>query len=429
MSIMDKIVKSARGGPDGEAVFPRRSGAAKWVLGVLAGAAIVGVTLWGLLENVPAGYICVIQSPITGDLDVYTEPGIKLQKFGKITYYPRSGIFEFLQPVDPNDPAQARFYNVHDDRSYKITFSDGGDAWMPGSIRYDYPLEHQQITTLHKIFSGHDAVVKGLVEKTVERSIYMSGPLMTSIESALSRKSELPQFIEDQARNGLYSVVTKEVTVTDEITKETKRVKQAEIISDPNAPNGRARQEESVLAKYGMSLSNLSMGNISYSKRVQESIDKLFDAQRDIQIATLNAKKAEQDRRTAEEKGRADATTAEWRAKTIAAEEIAAAEKEARVQQIAADRDKVVAVTQAQRHREVAELDKQTAELYKVATLLRAEADSEARRKLMAADGALAQKIEAYKYAVDKFASAMENYKGAWVPQITAGGNTGGNSA
>lgn len=376
----------------------------------------------GMFENVPAGYICVIQSPIAGDLEVYTTPGIKLQKFGKVTYYPRAGIFEFLQIVDPEDPTQNKYYDPKLDDSIKITFNDGGSGWISGSIRYDYPMEPEKIIHLHKIFSSHEAVLKGLVEKTVERSIYMSGPLMSSIDSAMTRKADLPMFIEDQARNGLMQVRTQEVVVTDELTNETKRVKIAEPIHDINAPNGYARQEESVLSKYGLSLSNFAMNNVSYDQGVRQRISALFDAQSDIQISMLNLRKAEQDRKTAEERGKAEATTAEWRAKAIAAEEIAAAEKVAAIQIIEAGRDKAVAITHATKSVEVAELDKQTAALYKDATLLRAEADSEARRKLMDADGALTQKLEAYKYVSEVFANAMGKYSGSWVPQVVAGG-------
>ncbi len=401
------------------------------------GAVVIAAAMAGsifsstaLFENVPAGYICVIQSPLSGKLTIHTEPGLKAQLFGIVTYYPRSGVFEFNQPVDPNDPSQVASYKAENDDALKITFNDGGEAWISGSIRYDYPLEQDKIKTLHKMFSTHNNVMKGLIEKTVERSIYMSGPLMSSIESFMSRRAELPKLIEDQARNGLYDVVTKDVRMEDEFTKEVKMVKVAEPIRDSNSPGGLQRQEESVLTKYGMSLSNFTTNNISYSPKVQQRVDALFAAASDIQVATLNAKKAEQDRKTSEEKGKAEATEAEWKAKTSAAEETENARKVAEVQKIEAQRDKDVAIIEANKKREVAEQEKITASLYKDAQLLRAEADATYKRKMMEADGALTQKLEAYKHSVDRFASAMQNYQGNWVPQVVTGGNSAqGNNA
>ena len=389
------------------------------LLAIIAGG---GVSSYSLFENVPAGYICVIQSPISGELTIHTEPGLKLQLFGKVTLYPRSGIYEFLQPVNPNDPAQAPYYDPKADKSLGITFNDGGEARVSGSIRYEYPLEAEKIKTLHKMFYGHNNVLKGLIEKTVERSVYMSGPLMSSIDSFMSRRADLPKVIEDQARNGMYDVVTKDLIIEDEFTKEKKSVKQAEPIPMASSPGGLKRQEESVLTKYGLTLSNFTTGHISYSPKVQQRVDALFAAASDIQLATLNAKKAEQERKTAEEAGKANAATAEWRAKTVAAEETENARKVATVQTIEAERDKTVAVIEANKKREVAEQEKITAALYKDAQLLRAEGDATYKERMMKADGALAQKLEAYKYTVDRFAAAMKDYQGAWVPQIVTGG-------
>ncbi len=386
---------------------------------------VASVTAFSVFENVQAGYICVIQSPLSGELTVYTEPGLKLQMFGKITLYPRAGVLEFNQPVDPNDPIQVRHYDPRQDRSLKITFNDGGEAWISGSIRYEYPLEHEKIKILHKMFFGHENVRAGLIEKTVERSVYMSGPLMSSIDSFMSRRADLPKLIEDQARNGLYDVVTRDVTIEDEFTKEKKNIKQADPIKDSSSPGGLKRQEESVLSKYGMTLANFTTNNISYSQKVQQRVDALFAAASDIQVATLNAKKAEQDKKTAEEKGKADAATAEWRAKTQAAEETETARKHASIQNIAAERDKSVAVIEANKKREVAEQEVRTAALYKEAQMLRAEADATYKRKVMEADGALTQKLEAYKYAIEKFSGAIAQYTGAWVPQIVTGGGQG----
>lgn len=391
-------------------------------------SAVIGVVCsiasFSAFENVPAGYICVIQSPVSGNLAVHTEPGVKFQNFGKVTYYPRSGVLDFNQPVDPNDPTQAKHYDPTKDDSLKITFNDGGEAWISGSIRYDYPLDHEQIKSLHKMFSSHENVMKGLIEKTVERSIYMSGPLMTSIDSFMSRRADLPKVIEDQAMNGLYNVRTRDISIEDEFTKERKTIKQAEPIEDKSAPRGLSRQEASVLSRFGMNMSNFTINNISYSVKVQQRVDALFAAQSDIQVATLNAKKAEQDKKTAEERGKADAATAEWRAKTAAAEETENARKIAQVLAIDAERDKAVAVIEANKKREVAEQEKMTAALYKDAQLLRADADATYKRKVMEADGALAQKLEAYKYSIGVLAGAMENYKGAWVPQIVTGGSS-----
>lgn len=410
-----------------KSIFPRPDTTLKAVLiaGILTLCIIIPCAYY-MFENVPAGYICVIQSPISGKLAIHVNPGVKLQLFGRVTLYPRAGVYEFLQSVAPGESGTHSRYNAGTDKSLKITFNDGGEAWISGSIRYEYPLEIEKIEILHKMFSHHDAVVDGLIKKTIERSVYMSGPLMSSIDSFMSRRADLPKLIEDQARNGLYEVITRDVVMEDEFTKERKTIKQAEPVKDSSAPGGLKRQEESVLTRYGISFSNFATNNISYSETVQQRVDALFAAQSDIQLATLNAKKAEQDRKTAEEKGKAEATAAEWRAKTIAADEIAAAEKTAQIQNIEAERDKNIAIIAIEKQREVAEKEKVIAELYRDAQILRAEADATYRRETMAADGALELKLNAYKEVNRMYADALMKYTGSWVPQIILGETSGG---
>lgn len=400
------------------------------VAAILAMLLVIPYLACNLIEVVEAGNIAVIQSPWDGSLTVHTEPGPKWQGFGTVTLYPRTGLFEFIQPVNPysEDKAEAARYDKAKDNSHKITFNDGGEAYISGSIRYDYPMDKEKIVMLHRMFYGHDAVIRGLVAKTVERSVYMSGPLMTSIDSFMSRRSDLPILIEDQARNGLYRVVTKEVVLIDEFTKERKQIKQAEPVADPDSPNGLLRQDESIMAKYGLSLANLSI-TVNYDPKVQGRVNALFAAASDIQIATMNAKKAEQDRKTAAEQGQATATTAEWRAKAIAAEEIARAEKEKRVQILSAEKERESAIIAADQALQVAELDKKTAIAYKDAQLQRAEGDATYKRKIMEADGALGIRAETYLKTQELWATAFGSFRGNLVPQMVMGGSGGQGSS
>jgi hypothetical protein len=51
-----------------------------------------------------------------------------------------------------------------------------------------------------------------------------------------------------------------------------------------------------------------------------------------------------------------------------------------------------------------------------------------AKAKVMAADGALDKKLDAYKYVMAEGFKAIGNYQGAWVPSIISGGTGVGNS-
>lgn len=377
-----------------------------FIIGLLALGAVCSTSI---VENVPAGNICVIQSPISGDLAIHFEPGIKLQMFGRVTMYPRSGIFEFLSPVDPDDPAEARNYKVKDDKSIKIQFNDSGAGWISGSIRYDYPMELDKMRDLHKTFQGHDNVINGLIKPNVERVINMTGPLMSSIESSRTRRAEIPMYVEDQLKDGLYETITKDKKVIDEITGQETTVKVAEFTIDKETGKVK-RQSGSILAQYGLRVYNLNINKLSYEEKVLKRLDALFAADSEKQLAYMQAIKAEQDAKTAEKEGEAKATQAAWDAKAVTAKEVEQSE-----------RAKRLAIIEGEKFKEVAALEKQTAALYKDAQVLRAEADSIYKRKMMEADGALEQKLAAFVEINKEYAKAMKEYHGAWVPQIVMG--------
>lgn len=411
-----------------ERKIPKTSAKQKALFVVLALVIVTcGISATSLVENVPAGYICIIQSPISGDLAVHFEPGLKWQGFGRVHMYPRSGIYEFLSPVDPDDFTERGNYRSAEDKSIKIQFNDSGAGWISGSMRYDYPLTKDMMEELHKKFQGHINVINGLIKPNIERVINMTGPLMSSIESSRTRRAELPMFIEDQLQNGLYLTITKDVKTIDEITGQETTIKVAEIIRDANG-NPR-RQSTSIVTDSGMRAYNINMNKLNYEEKVLKRLDDLFTADSEKQISYMKAIKAEQDAKTAEQEGRARATAAEWDAKTITASEKEKAERDKQVQVIEAQKQKEVAMLDAQKKKDVAELDKQTAALYKDATLLRADADATYKRKVMEADGALTQKLATYESVMFAAFKAIGTYQGAWVPSVIAGQTQGSNNA
>lgn len=77
----------------------------------------------------------------------------------------------------------------------------------------------------------------------------------------------------------------------------------------------------------------------------------------------------------------------------------------------------------------VAELEKEIAAQYKEKKLLQAEADATYKAKVMAADGALTEKMKTYLEATKLLADAIKNYKGNWTPSIIMGASGTGASS
>lgn len=362
---------------------------------VLVVLSIVVLSMIGRLwENVGAGEIVIIQSPVSGKLTVYKSPGLKWQGLGKATHYKKSGQFEFLAPVKgrtDKDP----------DNSLPVKWNDGGHASISGSIRYDLPLDDVSLIKLQSTFGSQEAIETHLIKTNMEKAIYLVGPLMSSKESYAEKKNDLIYYIEDQASRGAYKTSQKEVKEPDPLTGVEKIVTKVEIVNDVSG-NPR-RQETSPIIAYNIRLYNMSINNMYYSKDIEDQITVQQKSTMSVQISITNAKRAEQDAITTAKQGEADAAKAKWEQEVI----------------------KATMVTQAEARKAQAVLDVQTAELTKQKLTLEGEGEAAKKRAAMVANGALEQKLETWLTAQKYWSEAFAKYQGNMVPSTILGGGTG----
>jgi hypothetical protein len=355
--------------------------------GTMLGVALVFgsvIAIPNLYENLDASEVMVIQS-VTGKLNVYTEPGPQWQGFGTVTTYPRQKQYVFAV----EDGA---------DTSIKLQFNDGGTATLHGSVNWEMPVDNPSIIKIHKAFGSAEGVEKRAVVKMMDAATYLAGPLMSSIESAGERRSELVNVINDQAERGVYVTQVKTVTRKDDLSKEEKTVNVTEI---QRTPEGKPkRQQGSILAEFNIKLQPISIKALDYDDVVKKQIVDRQKSTTAVQLAIAQALKAEQDAITAEKNGMATAAEAKWKQETIKAQQ----------------------VTEAEQKRDVAKLSKEEAEFYKDQQILIGQGDAERKRLAMSANGALDQKLEAYKIVQGYWAKAFENYQGAMVPSVIMGG-------
>ncbi|HEY9176054.1 MAG TPA: SPFH domain-containing protein [Flavipsychrobacter sp.] len=365
----------------------------KKIIGMLIASTILVLTfsIGALFEDVDAGQIVVIQAPITGELTVYKEPGWVGQWFGKASHYHKSAQFWFNTTKTT-------------DRSIDVRWNDAGTARISGSVRYKMPLSDDKIIELHSIYGSQEAIENDLIETNIKKSIYMTGPLMSSKESYAEKRSYLIQLIEDQAARGVYQTIQKDIKAVDAISEQEKTITVVEIQYD-SAKGVALRQEVSPLKSYGITLSNLSIEGIKYDEKVESQIEAQRKATMEVQTAMAKSKEAEQRALTAEKEGEARAAEAKWEQEVIAAKE----------------------VTQAEMRRKVAEEDVKTAELRKRQMILEGEGEAAKKRLVMQADGALNQKLETWLKAEEMKWNAFAQFQGNLVP-LYQSGNVGNNS-
>src|ERR1041385_1861236 len=168
---------------------------------------IFSSTLVGVDQN----DILVIQS-VGGSLTWYTNGGYHCQCFGKVTKYHKRAQVVF----DPKVEKEMQPINVK--------FNDGGHADLFGSISWEMPLDVDHLNLIQQKYGSQEAVEQQLVKTVVTKSVYMTGPLMSSTESYAEKRNDLIQLIEDQTANGIYQTETVPKEQPDQITGEKKIV-------------------------------------------------------------------------------------------------------------------------------------------------------------------------------------------------------------
>lgn len=358
-------------------------------------AVVIGIFIISMAgrigENVDAGEIVAIQDPLDGDLHFYTDAGWKYQNFGKVTHYKRSFQFWFSKHNDQGSDV---------DQSIAVKFNDGGHATISGSTRVNLPTDEKSLTKLHKDYGSQEAIEQALIRTTIEKAVYFTGPLMTSKESYAEKRNNLLSYIEDQAQNGVYKTLQKEIKTKDELSNNEKTVTVVEPLMQNNLF---LRQEISPLKLYNLQITALSINSVDYDKIVDAQISSQQQAIMKVQTAIAKSKEAEQEAITTEQQGKAAAAKAKWEQEVL----------------------KAKAVTQAQQELEVQNLATQTAESYKKEQILIGQGNGERKKAEFLANGNLEQKLEAYKAVQKYWADAFSKYTGSIVPQIQSGGSSG----
>jgi regulator of protease activity HflC (stomatin/prohibitin superfamily) len=335
----------------------------------------------------------VVQTPFTGTLTWYTGAGTHLTFGGTVTRYKKRDQFWFSERMDQGKAL---------DESLTVRFNDGAHANISGSISWEMPGDIPNLNKLHSKYGSQEAVAHQLVRTVLESAIYTCGPFMSSTESYAERKNELVADIKDQVDHGMYETEQFKQTAKDPISGQDKSI--IVVRTKMDASGKPVFAQPSPLIAFGITTSNLSINNVKYPPEVESQIKQQQNAAVAVQISIAEAKQAEQRAITIGKQGEANAAEAKWKQEVVRSTE----------------------VTMAQKDLDVADLAVKTAEKVKQAKILQGQGEAAARQLIMAADGGLDKKLDAYKYAVDKMAGAIQNYKGNWVPMVVNGGGNAG---
>lgn len=374
------------------------------VVGVVA---ILILLLSGSIFEVnTAGYFQVKQAVISGDMSARMTPGLYGQVFGDILTYKAVATIGYGDEIGEGSA---------DIGPVNVIFNDGSKAEQSGLVRVRLPQDEDQAIQLRmKYANGYDHFIRAGVLPVVKNAVKLAANLR-SAQDAYTTLAVYQEAINDQLKNGIYK--------TRSDTKEFKNSvgeieirKVTEIVRDES---GQPVRISNMLGELGCEVLECVVSIPKFDALVEEMIAKRKQQKMETDLAKQTAIRAKQDRITAEESGKAAVMKVKYEM-----------EKEKQVAVTNAEKDKKVAELGAEQKLNVAKLDKQAAKEYKVMKILQADADATYKRKVMQADGALAQKLATYEKVQATWASAFENVKVNLVPQMNMGGGSSrGNNA
>ena len=356
-------------------------------------ALIIGLFAIGNFIEVvgPSEYVR-IQYP-NGGYKWFLSPGPKMQWFGDVVRYTQRGTIFFKNTEETGD-----------DR-LPIVFNDAGKGFISGSINYELPNDESKLNEIHRRYPSQASLEESLVKPALNKSVYLTGTLMSSFESYKDRRSQLVQYVDDTVQNGVYQTDSREVTVTDDLDPtKTKRATVVEILKSTGGQFLRVDQGQ--LNVFSIRTFNFAIEDLDYDERVDAQIQGQQQITMQVQTAIAQAVQANQQKLTAEAEGAANAARAKWEQETTNA--------------------KVVA--EADGRRLAAVQDKLAAEQEKQARILRAEGESTARKLVMTADGALDRKLQALEKINQMWALSFEKGTRPLTPSIVMGGGSGTNA-
>jgi len=185
---------------------------------MLAAAAVGGVAFYLAKNSVlmtDAGITYVVQNQLTGQLDVYTEPGLhrRVPFFSSVTPY-----------------KQVITATFEGERAVTARFADTYVGMIPVTFRFKLPSNKDGIRKMHREFRSEDNLVSSLLMRNAANVTVITATQYTGEEFFQGGLNQFKTQLADQLQNGIYLTERKQV--------EVEQTDLAPVGSHDNGPSG-----------------------------------------------------------------------------------------------------------------------------------------------------------------------------------------------
>ena len=292
-----------------------------------------------------------------------------------------------------------------------IRFNDATTANAAGITQYILPIGEKEMLEIHNAHKTPEALVQRRLGPYTIECLQNSAQLMSSEMHYGGGRAQMAQDYLDQLKNGAFLLSVKEKNTYDSSENVWKKIYAVEIQEDNKH---QLKRKFSSIKEYAISVADAQITQVDYEEAVDKMLQKKIAAATEASVSRQQLMTAQQQQLTAEAKGKQKLVEIEYQQK----------------------QDQTIQVVKAETQVELAKQDLKKQDIAMQASLKEAQkiktlADAEAyaKQRVIQADGALTQKLEAYKEVQGYWADAFAKYQGNVVPQIQTGGNGQGNGA
>jgi regulator of protease activity HflC (stomatin/prohibitin superfamily) len=350
----------------------------KWILLALAGFSLI--LIFNPFYRTEAGYRTFVET-INGNEKVFFKPGFHYAGFfSKNTDYPdvittvftsdEEGVTDGNEAVTSIEPA------------FIIRFNDATKATAQATIRWSLPTDEETMVKIHRAYRSPTRLAKTSLIPYARECLKFAAQLMESETHYSGGRSKLKEDFRDQLQNGQYVLEYKTEYVMDTLTKERQKITTSYI---RRGNDGQATRIESDIQQYEIHVNFAAIDEVDYEEQVDKKLAQKIEQSTLESVSKQALITAQQEALT--EKARGEQMLAKVKA-----------EQEA---------DKLQAVIQAQKAKEVAREEALQAKYIADKIAEEGRAQAEANRALVSAGLTPVQRMNMEIEIADKVSANM----------------------
>jgi len=268
----------------------------------------------GIFQTNDAGWFQVKQAALTGNMSVRQSAGTYFQWFGTITEY---------KNVTTCGIGSHKGDGSADIEAVDVIFNDGSKAKISGLIRVKLPTTQEGAISLKREYAGgFDHFIASGIVPIVNNAIKLSANLR-SAQDAYTTLALFQQAVEDQLRNGIY------VTKSDKVSKTTSTgdIEEQRVTVLVYGADGQPLRTPNRLQQLGCEVLECVIDVPQFDTKVEEMIAKRKDEAMKTELSKQEAIRAKQDALTAEQQGLANVAKAKYEKEVEKVQEVTTAQK------------------------------------------------------------------------------------------------------